>query len=202
MSAVVLASASKRRQVLLAQIGVPVRVEPAHIDESRLPDEAAPDFVTRLAMEKASVVRDRHPASIVLGADTAVVLKQDILGKPADQQAAISMLQALSGGVHQVLTGIAVLSPGFQEARVVTTEVAFRDLSAPEIAAYVDTGEPLDKAGSYGIQGLGALFVRAISGSYSNVVGLPLCETGELLRQVGLPATEFFTKGAADCANL
>jgi septum formation protein len=189
MAKLFLASASPRRRELLAQIAVPCVTQIAAIDENPLPDEPAVAYVERLAREKAraglAALRDAHDA-VVLGADTAVVLDGRILGKPADFAESRAMLQALSGRSHQVLTAVALAGGGREAARVVASEVSFRALSEREIEAYWASGEPCDKAGSYGIQGLAAVFVSRLEGSYSAVVGLPLCETAELLGEFGI----------------
>ena len=183
----ILASASPRRRELLTQIGVLFTVDPADIDESLLVDEAPGAYVERMAREKAGVVAARHPGETVLGSDTTVVCDGEILAKPADTEDAVRMLKALSGRSHQVLTGVAVACDAEVRSQVVTTEVRFRELAEDEITAYVATGEPLDKAGGYGIQGFGAVFVADMKGSYSNVVGLPLTETAALLQQSDIP---------------
>lgn len=189
MAVLFLASASPRRRELLAQIGVPCVRQIASIDETPLPAEPAAAYVERLARGKAraglAALAGRADA-VVLGADTAVVLDGGILGKPADFAEARAMLRALSGRSHQVLTAVALASPAREAARVVASEVSFRALGEAEIAAYWASGEPRDKAGGYGIQGLAAVFVRRIEGSYSAVVGLPLCETAELLGEFGI----------------
>ncbi|MFT0623842.1 Maf family protein [Ectopseudomonas guguanensis] len=189
MAELFLASASPRRRELLAQIAVPCVTLIASIDENPLPDEPAPAYVERLAREKAraglQALGERADA-VVLGADTAVVLDGRILGKPADLRESRAMLQALSGRSHQVLTAVALASAGRESARVVSSEVSFRPISEAEIEAYWASGEPCDKAGSYGIQGLAAVFVSQLQGSYSAVVGLPLCETAELLGEFGI----------------
>lgn len=190
MTTLYLASASPRRRELLAQIGVSfvTRVQP--IDETPLPAEAPAAYVERLALAKAQAVfttlDDRHDA-VVLGSDTAVVLDGRILGKPVDREDALSTLAALSGREHQVLTAVALVSDSRAEARVVTSAVRFKPLDRTQLEAYWATGEPRDKAGSYGIQGLAAVFVSQMQGSYSAVVGLPLCETAELLAQFAIP---------------
>lgn len=184
-----LASASPRRRELLAQIAVPCVTQIASIDENPLPDEPAAAYVERLAREKARAGLAALPAAgdaVVLGADTAVVLDGRILGKPVDFAEGRAMLQALSGRSHQVLTAVALANREREMARVVTSEVSFRPLSEREIAAYWASGEPCDKAGGYGIQGLAAVFVSRLEGSYSAVVGLPLCETAELLGEFGI----------------
>ena len=189
MASLHLASASPRRRELLAQIGVPFVTLIASIDETALPGEPAERYVERLAREKAlaGLAALSDPAdAVVLGADTAVVLDGRILGKPADQAECLAALAALSGREHQVLTAVALASAQRIESRVVASRVRFRPLRAGEAEAYWATGEPCDKAGSYGIQGLAAVFVSQLEGSYSAVVGLPLCETAQLLGEFGI----------------
>jgi len=190
MASLHLASASPRRRELLAQIGVPFVTLIASIDETALPGEPAERYVERLAREKAlaGLATLNVPAgAVVLGADTAVVLDGRILGKPADRAECLATLAALSGREHQVLTAVALASAQRIESRVVASRVRFRPLRAGEAEAYWATGEPCDKAGSYGIQGLAAVFVSQLEGSYSAVVGLPLCETAQLLGEFGIP---------------
>jgi len=178
-----LASASPRRRELLTQIGVTFELAPVDIDETPLANEGARAYVERLAQEKATAAFARidHPDAVVLGSDTSVIIDDEILTKPADAADAKRMLQRLSGNRHQVFTAVAVLSQNRQQQVCVATDVDFRTLSDAEIERYIATGEPMDKAGSYGIQGKGAILVEKISGSYSNVVGLPLTETAALL---------------------
>ncbi|WP_417520847.1 Maf family protein [Marinobacter sp.] len=185
MTSIILASASPRRSELLTQIGVAFSVQPAHIDETPRASESPGDYVERLAREKALAISTDFPGDIVLGSDTSVVLEGAILGKPSDEAEATIMLTRLSGKTHQVMTAIAVTKGEHCESRLVVTDVSFRVLSQGEIAAYVATGEPMDKAGSYGIQGLGGIFVKQLKGSYSAVVGLPLQETAALLANAG-----------------
>lgn len=181
----VLASRSPRRQQLLAQLGVAVTVVPADIDETPGPDETPRQYVERIAREK--VAATGSPAgACVLGADTAVVLDGCILGKPGDADAARQTLRRLSDRTHSVFTAVALRSAGDTAVICTETRVTFRALSAAECECYLATEEPWDKAGAYGIQGLGGAFVARIDGSYSNVVGLPLCETLALLRQAGI----------------
>lgn len=183
---IVLASASPRRKELLQQIGVPFEVKIADVDETPLANERPYDYVLRLALSKAGRVAadTRLP---VLAADTTVVLNDRILGKPESVQHWREMLQAMSGQEQQVMTGIALVHPDGIEACVVTTHVRFRELPDAMIDAYIATGEGLDKAGGYGIQGMGAVLISKIEGSYSNVVGLPLTEVSQLLQSAGLP---------------
>ncbi|GAB3475371.1 Maf family protein [Azotobacter salinestris] len=185
-----LASGSPRRRELLMQIGVPFVPLAVTIDETPAPDETPATYVERLARDKAaaglaSLIGDRQ--AVVLGADTTVVLDGRILGKPRDRDEAQAMLQALGGRGHEVLTAVALAAAGRCEARVVRSRVAFRPIAADEAEAYWTTGEPRDKAGGYAIQGLAAVFVSHLEGSYSAVVGLPLCETAQLLAEFGIP---------------
>ena len=181
-----LASMSPRRRELLAQIGVPHTVAAAHVDETLLPAESPTDYVARLARLKAATVRQRGEALPVLAADTAVVLEGSVYGKPANRSVALAMLTALAGRTHQVLTAVALATERGVALRVNCSSVGFRDIDRAEIEAYWETGEPHDKAGGYAIQGYGAVFVAALSGSYSGVMGLPLLETAELLRDAGI----------------
>lgn len=190
MATLYLASGSPRRRELLSQIGVPFVTLSAAIDESPLPNEPAHGYVERLALEKARAglaTLAQAADAVVLGADTAVVLDGQILGKPQDRPEALAMLAALSGREHQVLTAVALVSSTRSSAQVVASQVRFRPLQPGEAEAYWATGEPQDKAGSYGIQGLAAIFVSQLQGSYSAVVGLPLCETAQMLNEFAIP---------------
>lgn len=187
-----LASASPRRGQLLTQIGVPFERFACDIDETPHPGEAPRDYVVRLAREKAAAALERLAASgaearLVLAADTTVTLDGEILGKPADAAEARAMLARLSGTVHQAMTGVAVAGGGRVETALSVSDVTFRVLDAAEIDAYVASGEPMDKAGSYGLQGLGGVLVAELRGSFSGVIGLPLVETVELLRRHDYP---------------
>ncbi len=183
--ALLLASASPRRRELLWQIGVAHRVAVADIDEQARAGEAAPECVRRLALAKA--VKLWQGELPVLGADTAVVLDGVMLGKPRDREDALAMLARLSGRTHRVLTAVALLDRRGSEVRLSDSEVRFRQLEPAECARYWDSGEPRDKAGGYAIQGLGAVFVSELRGSYSGVMGLPLLETASLLDAAGVP---------------
>ncbi|WP_421548041.1 Maf family protein [Pseudomonas sp. QD4] len=199
MNPLYLASGSPRRRELLTQIGVPFTAISADIDETPLPNEAPAAYVERLARGKAEAGRglitssESQAPACVLGADTAVVLDGRILGKPLDQADAQSMLLALSGREHEVLTAIAVLDGQRCESRVVRSLVRFREIGRDEATAYWHSGEPQDKAGGYAIQGLAAVFVAGLNGSYSAVVGLPVCETAELLGHFGIPCWQNLT---------
>ncbi len=186
MTRLVLASQSPRRAELLRQIGVDFDVAVADIDETPGPGEAVARYVARMAREKAWAVAASHPARPVLAADTVVEVDGEILGKPRDRRAAARMLGRLSARAHRVWSSVALCVDGGTRQAESCTEVRFRALEASEIAAYWETGEPRDKAGGYAIQGLGAVFVREIMGSYSGVMGLPLFETAGLLRTVGI----------------
>ena len=188
MPALFLASASPRRRELLTQIGVPFSLLSVSIDETPGMAEAPDAYVQRLAREKAlaGLAQVDQDSACVLGADTTVVLDQQILGKPADKADALAMLQALSGREHQVMTAIALANGAGCEVRLVCSRVRFRPIGVDEAERYWASGEPQDKAGGYAIQGWGAVFVSSLEGSYSAVVGLPLCETAQLLESYGL----------------
>ncbi|EPE1849802.1 Maf family protein [Cronobacter dublinensis] len=184
MTDLYLASGSPRRQELLGMLGVSFERLVPGVEEQRAEKEAPQDYVTRLARDKARAgvalaARDLP----VLGADTIVVLDGDVLEKPRDAAHAAEMLRRLSGQTHQVMTAVALADSLRVRERLVITRVTFRALTAQDIAAYVESGEPMDKAGAYGIQGMGGCFVRSIEGSYHAVVGLPLVETWELLSE-------------------
>lgn len=186
-SELILASASPRRRELLSQLELQFTVAPADIDETVLPDESPRDYVERMAVGKAAAGLVGTPAgSVVLGADTAVIVDDRILGKPRDRQDALDMLALLSDRSHEVLSGISLTDGSKTLSDISVTEVRFGVITPAAAAAYWDTGEPADKAGAYGIQGLGAVFVASLSGSYSGVVGLPLYETARLLQRFGL----------------
>lgn len=185
MAALFLASASPRRRELLTQIGVPFELLSITLDETPLPAERPEAYVQRLAREKAlaglAAVGDDSVA--VLGADTTVVIDERILGKPADRAEGLLMLESLSDREHHVLTAVALATRDACEVRLVTSRVRFRRIERAEAEVYWASGEPCDKAGGYAIQGWGAVFVAELRGSYSAVVGLPLCETAQLLDQ-------------------
>ena len=184
----VLASASPRRRELLRQLGIDFTCDAAEIDETPLAGERPRAYVQRMAREKAGTVAQRfRPGDrLVLAADTTVVIDGLLLGKPGDQSDGMAMLQRLSGRSHTVFTAVCLSNGLEQRCEVVATEVSFAELSPQTCAAYLATGEPWDKAGAYAIQGLGGALVSGIRGSYSNVVGLPLNETWQMLREFGV----------------
>lgn len=184
----ILASASPRRRELLEQIGCCFRVAPVDVDETPLTGETPVSYVVRMAKDKAAAGWRAYGQQglPVLGADTTVVLGEQIFGKPADRDEAVAMLQRLSGKTHRVLSAVAMMNGTDCQHRLSETSVSFRPLEVEECMRYWNSGEPFDKAGAYAIQGYGAVFVTAIQGSYSGVVGLPLVETCELLKAFGL----------------
>lgn len=185
--AIILASGSPRRRELLTRLGLPFSVRSADIDESMDPALGAEAEVARISLAKAEAVRPLVPAgSLILAADTVVCLDGDILGKPGCPEEAAAMLERLSGRSHLVRTGVTLLQDSRRLTEVETTEVLFRSLSPEEIAFYVSSGEPMDKAGAYGIQGMAAVFVSAIRGDYFNVMGLPLCRLSQMLTRFGV----------------
>lgn len=184
---IVLASQSPRRQDLLGQMGLEFTTRSPQIDEDAFQGRDARDLVQTLSREKARWVAAQLPGDpIVIGADTVVVRDGTILGKPKDPVEARAMLASLSGRTHQVYTGVTVCQGDKVVTQAEETQVTFRPLTQQEIACYVATGEPMDKAGAYGIQGLGGLLVAGIQGDYHNVVGLPVCRLGQILRDFGV----------------
>jgi len=191
--ALILASASPRRRDLLAACSIPFKIIPAMIDEQPLPDEPAAAYVQRLALAKAASVAQHHPEAIVLGADTTVTIDGLILGKPQTLDDARRMLHRLCGREHEILTGVAVVAGKMAERAgdgsaqvMVASRVLMRHFTAATIEWYIATGEPVDKAGAYAVQGFGGALVERLAGSYTNAVGLPLTETLSLLRRFGI----------------
>jgi septum formation protein len=184
----VLASASPRRRELLAQLGLSFIVVPSKLHEISQSGMKPNAHATYFAEAKAREVADRNPNKWILGADTIVILGQEIMGKPAHSAEAFSILSRLAGRSHSVITGICLVNVSLEvvEREWVETKVFMKSLTPEDIEGYIRTGEPMDKAGAYGIQGIGGCLVQRIEGSYSNVVGLPLCETVELLRRHGV----------------
>jgi len=183
---VILASQSPRRRDLLTLIGIPHEVCPADVDESVHLNEAPVPHCERLARAKADALAASNPDAVIVGSDTIVVIDGDILGKPVDRAHAIAMLTQLSGRTHTVFTAVAVAYGGHTRSGVESVSVTFRPLDPAQISAYVDTGEPMDKAGAYGIQGFGATNVERIDGDYFAVMGLPLGRMVALMREHGL----------------
>lgn len=181
----ILASASPRRRELLTQAGLQFEVVPAHIDETRQEHEGPAAYVRRLAQEKARAVHALHPEALVLGADTTVEVGGRALEKPLDRADAEGMLRELSGRSHQVHTGLVLLSSEASRTHLETTSVTFSAIDEAELAQYLDSSEPYDKAGAYGIQGYAARWIPRIEGDYFNVMGLPLAATMRLLRELG-----------------
>ena len=187
-NAIILASESTRRVDILRLLGIPFSIIPPDIDETRRPDETPKEFVLRISYEKANKVGKLFPDKWVIGADTIVVYKNKVLGKPSGEDEAFKMLQLLKGKWHKVITGFCVLNVVrdiiYRDA--VETRVFMKDLVDQEIMKYIGTSEPLDKAGSYAVQGKGGYMVKEIKGSYSNVVGLPICEVAQALLSLGI----------------
>ncbi len=187
----ILASGSPRRRLLLEELGLTFETRAVDVDESRLPDEPVEEMVVRLALAKANA--DARPGELVLAADTVVALGREVLGKPADRAQAATMLASLGGRQHEVLTGVALVDAGLdrRSSGLERTRVRLGSLDEATIGWYVETGEPLDKAGAYAIQGLGALFVEAVEGNYTNVVGLPLPLLRRLFAELGYDLLRF-----------
>ena len=185
--ALVLASESPRRRQLLEMLGIRFRVVPPDVDETYRNGEAPEAYVVRLARKKASAVAARAPGELVLGADTTVVVRGDVLGKPSSEEEAATMLASLQGRTHQVMTGVALAAGDRVEHALDVTDVTFRPLDEATIRAYVATGEPMDKAGAYAVQGRGAMLVEGIRGDFFGVMGLPLRLVLELLERFGRP---------------
>lgn len=192
----ILASKSPRRRELLSLLGIDFKVVSEDIDETIRPDVPVTEEIKRLSYEKAlAVVNSIDTDDIIIAADTVVVINNRIFGKPENEADAVSMLKALSGKTHSVITGITVMSNDKSDTRAVVTEVNFRNLSDTEISAYVKTGDPLDKAGAYAIQGISTIFITGISGDHFNVYGLPLCTLADMLRSFGVTILGEYTEG-------
>lgn len=185
---ILLASQSPRRRELLNQIGITHEVIAVDVDETPLENESPREYVRRITLAKATAGHELTPGDPVLAADTCVVVNGSILGKPHDEEHAIRMLRLLSGTTHRVHTGVALFHHEQQHYRLSSSEVRFCHISEAQARRYWATGEPVDKAGAYAVQGRGALFIEHISGSYSGIMGLPLYETGQILTNAGLLA--------------
>jgi septum formation protein len=191
----ILASSSPRRKKILETMGFTFAVISADVDESLRENESAADMVVRLAIAKTEAIA-AQPGQITIGADTAVVLNEKIFGKPADAGDALRMLLELSGRTHQVMTGVAVATSAGVQSELCVSDVRFREISPDEAQRYWQSGEPRGKAGAYAIQGRGGVFVEAIMGSYTSVVGLPVFEAARLLRNAGLETLPIIQSGA------
>ncbi|MBY0123957.1 nucleoside triphosphate pyrophosphatase [Bacillus sp. S/N-304-OC-R1] len=185
MKNLILASSSPRRKELLENLHISFEVSSSDVDESFDPGLTPGEIVMELSSRKAKAVGGENPDAFVVGADTVVVLEGNVLGKPKDRTEAFAMLKSLSGKTHSVFTGVSIIGPEIDKNFYVKTDVVFWELSDEEINAYIDTGEPFDKAGAYGIQGFGSVLVKEINGDYFSVVGLPVSKTVRELRNVG-----------------
>ena len=185
---IILASSSPRRSELLRNAAIPFRIKPGHVPESPNPGENPRDYCQRLALDKARAVQPQFPDCFILGADTVVIVDEHLLEKPQSNDDAMRMLRMMTDRSHLVTTGVCLIEPGgkVEDVRSETTEVTFTDMSDAEIRSYVATGEPMDKAGAYGIQGFGATIVERVDGDYFAVMGLALNRLAGLLRQAGL----------------
>lgn len=192
----ILASSSPRRRELLASIGIDFDVVPSEIPEEHQPGEAPEEYVARLSRDKASAIARQHRGRWIIAADTTVLLGEQLLEKPADAQDAARMLSLIAGRTHTVYTGVTLqnVDRNYHETRVAESEVRMLPLSRQEIEWYVATGEPLDKAGAYAVQGIGAMFIDSIHGSYTNVVGLPLAMLFQMLRKAGIDPLHAVTR--------
>lgn len=194
MTQIILASSSPRRKELLSQVSIPFTVHAAHADETITEGTRPEKAVEQLALRKAKAVFGFYPGAAVIGADTVVVSEGRILGKPESEQDARQMLASLSGSIHSVYTGVAIVTPNKTISFHEKTEVEFWDLTESEIVAYIKTGEPFDKAGGYGIQSAGALFVKSIKGDYFNVVGLPVSLLYRQLHRLGIATSSLSSR--------
>jgi septum formation protein len=185
MPRLILASASPRRSELLRNAGIAFEIDPAHIPEQPQPGEKPLEYAQRLARDKARSVYGRHPDALVLGADTVVVVDDHLLEKPANAEDASRMLRLLAGRAHQVITGVSLQGRDLERTEAESTEVTFAAMSNQEIAEYIASAEPMDKAGAYGIQGMASRWVTRIEGCYFNVVGLPVARVYRMLRDLG-----------------
>lgn len=196
MRKIILASGSPRRKQILEQVGLNFIVEVSDYEEKSIPGVSPSEFVETLSLEKANAVAKNHNDAIIIGADTIVVLNSQILGKPKTKQDAREMLKKLSGNTHSVFTGFTIIDT--VNKRTITnhveTKIRFKNLSEEEIRAYIETGEPMDKAGAYGVQDKGALFVEHIEGDYSSVMGLPIVKIFEILKELGIDILKTYEK--------
>lgn len=186
MKKIILASKSPRRRNVLEQIGLEFTVEVSDFDEASIKFKTPIEMVEKLSLEKAKIIAKRNPEAVIIGADTTVIYKNEIIGKPTSKADAVRILKLLSGNIHSVVTGFTVISGAKSITKHVTSQVKFKKLSAAEIKAYVATGEPMDKAGGYGIQDKAGVLIESVIGDYFNVVGLPIAVVSEVLKDFGV----------------
>jgi septum formation protein len=186
MQRIILASKSPRRKKILEQVGLDFDVVVSDFDEAKLKFKTPQEMVENLSFEKAKLIAKKYPSAIVIGADTTVIFKNEIIGKPKSKEDAVRILKLLSGNTHEIVTGFTVIKGKKSITRHVISRVKFKKLTEAEIKAYVATGEPMDKAGGYGIQERGGLFIESIDGDYFNVVGLPIFAVAEALKEFGI----------------
>lgn len=190
MKQIILASKSPRKRAILEQVGLPFIIDASDCDEENIKFKTPREMVRKLSLEKAKIIAKRHPNEIILAADTTVIFKNQIIGKPKSKKDAFRILKLLSGKTHEVITGFTIVGKQKIKTYHVTSRVKFKKLSDKEINAYIATGEPMDKAGGYGIQEKGGLFVENIEGDYFNVVGLPIAAVSERLKEFGVNVTK------------
>jgi septum formation protein len=186
MKKIILASKSPRRKKILEQVGLNFEVAASDFDESQIEFETPQEMVEKLSFEKAKVIAQRNPGAIIIGADTVVIFRKEIIGKPKSKADAVRILKLLSGNTHEIITGFTVIEDKKSITKHITSKIKFKKLNEDEIKAYVATGEPMDKAGGYGIQERGGLFMENITGDYFNVVGLPISALAEVLKEFGV----------------
>ena len=190
MKKVILASKSPRRKSILEQVGLKFSIVASDFDETKIKFKTPQEMVKKLSFEKAKIVAAKHPKAVIIGADTTVIFKKEIIGKPKSKQDAIRILKLLSGNTHKIVTGFTVMEGKKSITGHVVSKAKFKKLSEQEIKAYVATNEPMDKAGGYGIQDKGGLFIEKIEGDYFNVVGLPIFAVSKALKEFGVEITK------------
>jgi septum formation protein len=190
MKKVILASKSPRRKSILEQVGLKFSIVASDFDETKIKFKTPQEMVKKLSFEKAKIVAAKHPKAVIIGADTTVIFKKEIIGKPKSKQDAIRILKLLSGNTHKIVTGFTVMEGKKSITGHIVSKAKFKKLSEQEIKAYVATNEPMDKAGGYGIQDKGGLFIEKIEGDYFNVVGLPIFAVSKALKEFGVEITK------------
>ena len=190
MQKIILASKSPRRKQILEQVGLDFEIEVSDFDETQIKFKTPQEMVEKLSLEKAKIIAQGNPDAIIIGADTTVIFRKEIIGKPKSKEDAFRILSLLSGNTHEIVTGFTVIKGSKSITKHITSKVKFKKLSEAEINAYVETGEPMDKAGGYGIQEKGGLFMENIEGDYFNVVGLPIFAVAEALKEFGVEITK------------